>query len=146
MAYIGGLLGLFAGISALSTVEILYFFFVNRISTNKVHPNESQSKRNACFRYLTKYLKESSVHSFNFMANEKRIFEKLKKLLMFRTFSFTPQKLYRLFWLFFFLLAMFGFERLSYEFVQRHQTMSLGLKMNANPAELDKVLIPHFIL
>ncbi|KAG5668125.1 hypothetical protein PVAND_016078 [Polypedilum vanderplanki] len=73
LSFVGGLLGLFAGFSMISAVEIFYWFFV-RIFTKKffqrstkVHPfNEKIEKKSNIFK---EYFGNSSIHGLNYGIN-----------------------------------------------------------------------------
>lgn len=68
-SYVGGILGLFAGFSALSFVEIIYWFTMRCFMRNyrkrdvKIYPiivdQESSSK---LFEFIESFLSESSIH------------------------------------------------------------------------------------
>ena len=82
LSFVGGLLGLFAGFSALSFIELIYWFlirialkFIKRKST-KVFPiqrNIEDIQRK--FRFLKEYFKNSSIHGVNYFADAK-LFDK----------------------------------------------------------------------
>jgi hypothetical protein len=84
LSYIGGLLGLFAGFSVLSFVELVYWLsikeFLKRFgnSSSKVVPFiELSSHRTKRFRilrsYIEKYLNESSIHGLSYISDGKFI-------------------------------------------------------------------------
>lgn len=74
VSFVGGLLGLFAGFSALSFVEFIYHFTI-RIGyniysqRNKVHPIKNPKLKNKDRRIvkdiMEEYLAESSIHGLN---------------------------------------------------------------------------------
>jgi len=79
VSFAGGLLGLFAGFSALSAVEIFYFFVIklftersNRIFTR----NAIIQKKNHVFDYLNKFFKSTSIHTLNYISVERRKVQK----------------------------------------------------------------------
>ncbi|CAO1412869.1 unnamed protein product [Diamesa serratosioi] len=71
LSFVGGLLGLFSGFSALSLVEVIYYFFI-RIGfnilnmRNKVHPKVSSKFKNNNVRIIkdiaNEYLAASTIH------------------------------------------------------------------------------------
>lgn len=98
IAFIGRLLGLFLGVSAISFAEVVNFLLhplFKKLSTvicfRKKQPARVNFKTNRFFEAVTQatsyfsfYLKESSIHSFNFIANADNCFE---CLFWFMTFS-----------------------------------------------------------
>ena len=76
----GGFLGLFAGFSVLSAVEIVYFFLVvpsmNCCSKNstKVLPfaDDVQLNQNVFFCYINEVMQSSSIHSLNHIGNNEK--------------------------------------------------------------------------
>ena len=71
MSFVGGLLGLFAGFSALSLVEVIYYFFIRIginifIQKNKVHPIVTPEVKNKNVRIVkeivNEYLATSTIH------------------------------------------------------------------------------------
>lgn len=121
MAFIGGLLGmsvwdllrlflvnndafsgLFAGLSALSVIELFYFFTIRPLidrCRSKVQPIHSQKNKEANF--LTNFMKESTVHSFrNFISEDSKLkkwsfswmrrFENLTLLILSDYFGSSP--------------------------------------------------------
>lgn len=100
-AFIGGLLGLFLGISAISFAEVINLML--QPVFKKLSSYGCFGKRSPCLRkkrktrfaifskaksYLSFFLNESSIHSFNFMANASTCFESIFWLLSF-CFSMT---------------------------------------------------------
>jgi hypothetical protein len=90
LSFVGGLLGLFAGFSFISLVEFVYIFFLkffcfeklprfnSKCSKNKVQPfddTDSPGRLKAFRSYIMLYMKESSVHSFNFISSNIRMIE-----------------------------------------------------------------------
>jgi hypothetical protein len=84
LSYIGGLLGLFAGFSVLSFIELVYWFLIrvcivnDRKSSAKVYPFKQPTAdlktRFDIFRnYVENYLKESSIHGLSFIFDGKSI-------------------------------------------------------------------------
>ncbi|CAG9808827.1 unnamed protein product [Chironomus riparius] len=82
LSYAGGLLGLFAGFSLLSFIELIYWFTVRAIMKNfhqstRVHPfNENQdSQRNFMnFKHVAQdFLKNSSIHGLRYISKRKII-------------------------------------------------------------------------
>lgn len=78
-AYIGGLLGLFFGISVLSMVEIFYLWLVEPISRDttlvttiaiNVKVKSSRSKIRRIRSYVRNYFHVSSIHSFNYIGDK----------------------------------------------------------------------------
>lgn len=72
LSFVGGILGLFAGFSALSFVELIYWLIVRNFTkkcnkmTAKVHPeSSSQSEGNL----MKIYFESSSIHSFAYFIN-----------------------------------------------------------------------------
>lgn len=98
-AYVGGLLGLFLGISVISFVELfvallhplfkkfatLFSFRENSLLLNCNH-NRYFKGISFVKSYFAFYMNESSIHSFNFIANASNCFERIFWLL---TFSFS---------------------------------------------------------
>jgi hypothetical protein len=88
LSFIGGLLGLFAGFSFISLVEFVYIFFLKflcferlprfnpKCCKNTVEPVGGTSRAKAFRSYIMFYMKESSVHSFNFISSNIRMIEK----------------------------------------------------------------------
>jgi hypothetical protein len=91
LSFVGGLLGLFAGFSFISLVEFVYIFFLKflcfgrlprfnlKCCKNTVEPDGSSDRtgqEKAFKSYIMLYMKESSVHSFNFISSNIRIIEK----------------------------------------------------------------------
>jgi hypothetical protein len=73
IGYCGGSLGLFLGFSALSAVELVYYFSLRlifkRMRRNKVTSLTAEAeKRN----YLVEFMDNSSVHGFNQIVMEDR--------------------------------------------------------------------------
>lgn len=73
LSFVGGLLGLFAGFSALSFVEVIYYFTI-RVGfiyhqRNKVHLIKNEKFKNKDARIVKdiwkEYLAESSIHGLN---------------------------------------------------------------------------------
>lgn len=83
LSFVGGILGLFAGFSALSFVELIYWFgirvFVRKFTKidSKVHPIENVQAGKSKFveikEFLKFYLSESSIHGFGFIFESSRI-------------------------------------------------------------------------
>lgn len=83
LSYVGGLLGLFAGLSFLSMVEIFYYFTVQLVvnysscrKSLKVNPSNQENSElttSRCRKIVKTivdkftFLKESSIHSMNFI-------------------------------------------------------------------------------
>ena len=77
LSFVGGILGLFAGFSALSFVELIYWFvirvFVGKFTkiNSKVHPTDDTPAKRSKFvelkEFLQSYLNESSIHGFGFI-------------------------------------------------------------------------------
>jgi hypothetical protein len=85
LSFIGGLLGLFAGFSSLSFVEILYWMLKKIISsfrTKKIHPiiivSHGEIENNALNQkqenVMLQYFNDSSIHGVNYLSNT-NIFE-----------------------------------------------------------------------
>jgi hypothetical protein len=80
-SYLGGMLGLLSGFSFISIVELVYVFVLNPmmslkcLRSNKVAP-ETEDQRGIKKNFIAEYLIESSVHSFYYFVNEKRLLEK----------------------------------------------------------------------
>jgi hypothetical protein len=80
LSYIGGILGLISGFSFLSVAEIVYVFMMKPLMrfkcmrSNRIEPVSLLSERR--LNFFKNYLNESSVHSFNYIVNEKRWLEK----------------------------------------------------------------------
>lgn len=95
-AFVGGLLGLFLGFSVLSFAEIIYFIIfesLKKIRTRKVSPNQgviSNERIGLVLGYWLSFMKNSSVHSFMYIADV------------------TRSKLERITWMISFLLSMIG--------------------------------------
>ena len=89
LSYIGGLLGLFAGFSVLSFIEVVYWFTIRNImknftnSSSKVVPlNEQNPRQNYLFQigqYLVNYFNESSIHGLE-MISKSNLLERYLKL------------------------------------------------------------------
>ena len=83
MSFVGGILGLFAGFSALSFVELIYWFTIRIIVMNwkikygKIHPirnfQEDCSKITQIKEFVKTYFNESSIHGLNFIVGVSRI-------------------------------------------------------------------------
>jgi hypothetical protein len=82
LSFVGGLLGLFAGFSALSFIELIYWFpirmtlkLINRRSTKvfPFHGNFEKIQRK--FKFLFDYFENSSIHGVNYFADSK-LFDK----------------------------------------------------------------------
>lgn len=98
-AFTGGLLGLFLGISVVTFAEVVnvllqplfkkmsatIWFRINSTSSG-VRNNKFIATIGKVKSYFGFYLKESSIHSFNFIANAANFFE---RLFWFLTFSFS---------------------------------------------------------
>jgi len=77
-AFIGGILGLFTGFSALSFVELIYWFTIRvsvvnwKKSNTKVHPiNKTQvkdSNLSKIKKFSQSYLSESSIHGLGYVS------------------------------------------------------------------------------
>jgi hypothetical protein len=75
LSFVGGILGLFAGFSALSFVELIYWFTIRAVIGNckkidtKVYPidviAERKSKIARVFDSFLSYFNESSIHGLN---------------------------------------------------------------------------------
>ena len=70
LSFVGGILGLFAGFSALSLVELIYWFTIRIVFSKfniKVLPSSSRNfaKLYKVKDYVETYLNESSIHGFN---------------------------------------------------------------------------------
>jgi hypothetical protein len=91
LSFVGGLLGLFAGFSFISLVEFVYIFFLKflcfeklprfnpKCCKNTVQPvgiSDRFSRAKVFRSYIMFYMKESSVHSFNFISSNIRMIEK----------------------------------------------------------------------
>lgn len=98
-AFVGGLLGLFLGISVVSFAEVVnillqpIFRKLSMTSCFQKKSTRNYSKKNRFFKnfsevksYFGFYLKESSIHSFNFIADTSNSFE---RLFWFLSFSFS---------------------------------------------------------
>jgi len=84
LSYIGGLLGLVAGFSVLSFIEICYFFTIriwfDKVQGRKVTPlnvqEEAPSRLQKLVKvpreYLITYFGNSSIHGLNFMSDDNR--------------------------------------------------------------------------
>jgi Amiloride-sensitive sodium channel len=88
LGFIGGILGLIAGVSAISVVELLYHIisgvFAKRIVSMKVqplheHPRrrgflgiESQNHWRKLLRSLVDFTKQSSIHGLSYINNEQQ--------------------------------------------------------------------------
>lgn len=113
-AFTGGLLGLFLGISVISFAEVvnvllnpLFRKLATSISSRQ-QPSRFKLKRNRFDKivgkaksYFSFFLKESSIHSFNFIGNASNFFESL-------------------FWFLTFVLSMTG---CTFMIIQLYQTM-----------------------
>lgn len=84
LSYAGGLLGLFAGFSFLSFIELIYWFTVRVIfwkfqRSTRVFPLIESLEAESKFVYIMnatqRFLNNSSIHGLNFIA-EKNVFEK----------------------------------------------------------------------
>ena len=66
LGYVGGFLGLFAGISILSVIEIVYHLLVDKINEVQV------GHENVLNGHVVKFLQESSIHSFVYVHTGKK--------------------------------------------------------------------------
>ncbi|KAL7013324.1 hypothetical protein ACKWTF_015331 [Chironomus riparius] len=85
LSFVGGLLGLFAGFSALSFIEVIYWILSrlklmilkhkNSIYPTIVHVTESNQQINTrgTKSLIKEYFAESSIHGFNYILNSKTI-------------------------------------------------------------------------
>lgn len=100
LSYVGGILGLFAGLSFLTIFEILYFLCgvkrnqVQAISAPDIMKSESKVKT-----YLMSYFMNTSIHSLNYVTSEnksciKTIFWVILLLLSGVTFHFMFKKVF----------------------------------------------------
>ncbi|KAL7011565.1 hypothetical protein ACKWTF_014324 [Chironomus riparius] len=78
LSYFGGLLGLLAGISVLSIIEIIYWFTtrlcVCKLCQARIEPvqRDLENERRIATRvkeYVKKYSNESSIHGLQFMTS-----------------------------------------------------------------------------
>jgi len=96
LSYIGGSLGLVAGFSVLSFIEICYFFTIriwfDKIQGRKVMPlnvqEQTPNRLQKLFKvphgFLITYFGNSSIHGLNFLSDDKRhVGEKLFWLISF---------------------------------------------------------------
>jgi hypothetical protein len=84
LSYIGGLLGLFAGFSVLSFVELVYWFLI-RICLDKIRrvsskvvplirvPTLRSSRLDNFGKQVKNYLQESSIHGLSYISDGKFI-------------------------------------------------------------------------
>lgn len=83
MSFVGGILGLFAGFSALSLVELVYWFTI-RVAVQKysrndsvVHPvekvNDQKTKLAEIKELVQTYFSESSIHGFGYIFELSRV-------------------------------------------------------------------------
>jgi hypothetical protein len=83
LSFVGGILGLFAGFSALSFVELIYWFvirvFVRKFTKGdtRIHPIEedrvNRTKIVEISEFLQSYLSESSIHGLGYISEFSRI-------------------------------------------------------------------------
>ena len=82
LSYAGGLLGLFAGFSLLSFIELIYWFTVRAVMksfnrSTRVHPfNEDQDGQGIFIKlkHMTRdFLKNSSIHGLRYISKRKII-------------------------------------------------------------------------
>jgi len=95
LSYIGGALGLLAGFSVLSFIEIFYFFTIriwfDKVQGRKVTPFHVQEEETpienlpkVTHQYFKTYFQKSSVHGLKFLSDDKRhVGEKLFWLISF---------------------------------------------------------------
>ena len=83
LSLIGGFLGLFAGFSFLSAGEIILHFVINPLDmlvkrkSTRVHAilyNTKPKWESKIWNYVVDFLKNSSIHSFSHIGNNKKIF------------------------------------------------------------------------
>jgi hypothetical protein len=93
LSLIGGFLGLFAGLSVLSTVELLYFFVVypiavyRQVRSTKVYPFDDTSSQfeikfikvskilnllKNIWKFLKKYSENTTIHGFSHIVDSKK--------------------------------------------------------------------------
>jgi len=83
LSFVGGILGLFAGFSALSFIELIYWFairvFIKKFTKidSKVYPLEDDQMKKSKFaeirEFIKSYLSESSIHGFGYIFELSRI-------------------------------------------------------------------------
>jgi hypothetical protein len=84
LSYIGGLLGLFAGFSVLSFIELIYWFLIRvcldkmrRVSSKVVPviriPTMRSRKLESFSKHVKNYLNESSIHGLSYLSDSQLI-------------------------------------------------------------------------
>lgn len=80
LSFVGGLLGFFAGFSALSLVELIYWFAIKafahavhyKVTKNRVEPLEmdgTDDENKHRFEIIVEYFQSSSIHGLNYFTN-----------------------------------------------------------------------------
>ena len=82
LSFVGGLLGLFAGFSALSFIELIYWFpirliaeFFKRTPTRVFPFNQVLRRNQRKVQFLLEFLENSSIHGANYFRDTK-LFDK----------------------------------------------------------------------
>lgn len=135
IAYVGGLLGLFAGFSLLSIIELLYFLIIRPLfdviysnsqkideSLNQSEQSELQTNENL-LNGVFKYLERSSIKSFNYIADEK---SKIAKFL----------------WLALSVYIIYEIVATSSIFYEQVNSNSIAVDLSGNPVLIDKIKFP----
>jgi hypothetical protein len=88
LSFSGGLLGLFAGFSILSAVEVVYWIIfrnalkIIRKSSTKVHPfNYLKNHDHLKIKLIVEYMQESSIHGINYFGHHNYVKRYLQAIL-----------------------------------------------------------------
>lgn len=83
LSFVGGLLGLFAGFSVLSAVELFYWIFKKILikKTATVYPlNQKEQNSVTKFKIFKSFFDDSSIHGVNYL-NKSKLCHKYEKIL-----------------------------------------------------------------
>lgn len=136
LAFIGGLLGLFLGFSALSFIEFLYFFtlepLAGRFTQKRVKAsNEAEGIKfrptralKAMKRYIFSYMKSSSIHSFNYIGDSDRLW------------------IERVAWLIAFILSMTCCSLMVQQLYQKLNINSIAMAIQDHSQDVSQIPFP----